>query len=124
MVKESKKIRIIITAYLICVLLSTFMPIASRKNLINVDYITASVWFDVFWACYKNLTICLLAYFIFIQYKISNTDKRFLIITILVNVSQCLMYCICPLAEQSVIDWFFMSFCVMIMIILPIMWFD
>lgn len=105
-------------------LLSTFIPIASRYHWLNLNYITCSIWFDVFWACYKNLTLVGLSFLLIFNNKVSNTDKRFLSFAIMVNIAQCFMYALCPLAggNQLLIDISFGSFCILIAAGLGVTW--
>ena len=103
-------------------MLSTFLPIASRYNWINVDYNKYWQWLDVFWACFQNLTLIGSFLCLFFNIKISNSDKRFLIFAMLTAGFQCLLYSICPLVNQNTIDIGFISFCILISAGLGVLW--
>lgn len=96
-------------------MLSTFLPIASRRNWININYGTYWQWIDVFWASFQNLTLIICFRFLLLNIKISNTDRRFLIFASLSAGAQCLLYSICPLVSQNTIDVGFIGFCILIL---------
>jgi len=87
-VRYSIKLPIFITVYFVLTVLYTWAKIDSE-------------WMNVFWACYKNLTLVACFYFIYKAEKILWTDKIFLLGAIIINVIQTLMYPLCPLSTSE-----------------------
>jgi hypothetical protein len=65
---------------------------------------SGSIWMDVFWACYKNLTLVACFYSLTKHREYSYLDNILLWPCIAISTTQCFMYALCPISTKVEIE--------------------